>query len=444
MTGPAATVFEGEWSDERGNGSERPVEPRGVRRTQQQRDRTHGRTGRRRVPEAESEVLRGLRRRDRGDLRAASARRPRDPDRRAADRHAAREEPGARGQARASSSPTAPRTTRSARSCTARRSRCSPSPDLETTLAVLYHSLKEDFGVPQVAARLWGKVPEQSYLPELAATSSEIRAVRRPAGPAVLRARRRVRVARVVRGRRHPAVVRVPAAAHRAARSACSRSASPDPRALPPGHGHAVPDAPRRARERRDGAVPAAGVAGHDARRVRTAAASRRTPAPSAANAARARAFATHLATRPAHTREAYRARRRAARAARRRRAARRARRARSSRAISRPCTAADSRAAASRACCRRGARSTASCSSATARSPEDPCAGLKPPKSPRRLPSALSPDEAVQLVAIDADDPLSVRDRALLELAYSSGLRLSELAGLDVDRVDLAAARCA
>jgi uncharacterized protein len=49
------------------------------------------------------------------------------------------------------------------------------SPDLETTLAVLYHSLKEDFAVPQVAARLWGRVPEQSYLPELAATSSELR-----------------------------------------------------------------------------------------------------------------------------------------------------------------------------------------------------------------------------------------------------------------------------
>ena len=49
------------------------------------------------------------------------------------------------------------------------------APDLETTLAVLYHSLKEDFAVPQVAARLWGKVPEQSYLPELAATSTEIR-----------------------------------------------------------------------------------------------------------------------------------------------------------------------------------------------------------------------------------------------------------------------------
>ena len=43
-----------------------------------------------------------------------------------------------------------------------------------------------------------------------------------------------------------------------------------------------------------------------------------------------------------------------------------------------------------------------------------------------------------MQLVAIDGDDTLAVRDRALFELAYSSGLRLSELAGLDVDRVDL------
>ena len=44
--------------------------------------------------------------------------------------------------------------------------------DLETTLAVLYHSLKEDFGVPQVASRLWGRVPEQSYLPELASVAT--------------------------------------------------------------------------------------------------------------------------------------------------------------------------------------------------------------------------------------------------------------------------------
>ncbi|OLC67226.1 MAG: hypothetical protein AUH79_04620 [Betaproteobacteria bacterium 13_1_40CM_4_64_4] len=49
------------------------------------------------------------------------------------------------------------------------------APDLETTLGVLYHSLLDDFRVPQVSLRLWGKVPEQSYLPELAATSQELR-----------------------------------------------------------------------------------------------------------------------------------------------------------------------------------------------------------------------------------------------------------------------------
>jgi hypothetical protein len=48
------------------------------------------------------------------------------------------------------------------------------APDLETTLAVLYHSLKEDFAVPQVASRLWGRIPERSYLPEFAATSFEV------------------------------------------------------------------------------------------------------------------------------------------------------------------------------------------------------------------------------------------------------------------------------
>ncbi len=68
-----------------------------------------------------------------------------------------------------------------------------------------------------------------------------------------------------------------------------------------------------------------------------------------------------------------------------------------------------------------------------------NPCAGLRAPRAVRRLPSALSPDEAVRLVAFDtATDPLALRDRALFELAYSSGLRLSELAGVDVDRLDL------
>jgi integrase/recombinase XerC len=68
----------------------------------------------------------------------------------------------------------------------------------------------------------------------------------------------------------------------------------------------------------------------------------------------------------------------------------------------------------------------------------DDPCAGLKAPKAQRRLPSALSPDEAVQLVAIEGDDALALRDRALLELAYSSGLRVAELSGMNLSMLDL------
>ncbi len=70
----------------------------------------------------------------------------------------------------------------------------------------------------------------------------------------------------------------------------------------------------------------------------------------------------------------------------------------------------------------------------------DDPSAGLKAPKSARKLPSALTPDEAVRLVEGAGANAIDVRDHALFELAYSSGLRLSELTGLDVDRVDLAA----
>ena len=49
------------------------------------------------------------------------------------------------------------------------------APDLDTTLGILYESLRDDFGVPQVAARMWHRMTEPSYLPELAATSQEVR-----------------------------------------------------------------------------------------------------------------------------------------------------------------------------------------------------------------------------------------------------------------------------
>jgi integrase/recombinase XerC len=60
-----------------------------------------------------------------------------------------------------------------------------------------------------------------------------------------------------------------------------------------------------------------------------------------------------------------------------------------------------------------------------------NPCAGVRPPKSPKSLPKALSPDEATRLVSFAQNDPLAVRDRAMFELLYSSGLRLSELTSL-------------
>jgi integrase/recombinase XerC len=68
-----------------------------------------------------------------------------------------------------------------------------------------------------------------------------------------------------------------------------------------------------------------------------------------------------------------------------------------------------------------------------------NPCAGVRAPKSPRMLPHALSPDEARQLLDSPASTPLELRDRAMFELFYSSGLRLSELVGLDIGQLRLA-----
>jgi len=66
-----------------------------------------------------------------------------------------------------------------------------------------------------------------------------------------------------------------------------------------------------------------------------------------------------------------------------------------------------------------------------------NPCLGIRPPRSAKRLPHALSPDEAGRLMNIGATDPLAVRDKSILELLYSSGLRLSELTGLAEDDVN-------
>lgn len=67
------------------------------------------------------------------------------------------------------------------------------------------------------------------------------------------------------------------------------------------------------------------------------------------------------------------------------------------------------------------------------------PAAALRAPKAPRKLPQVLDVDEAVQLVELPTDVPLGLRDRAMLELFYSSGLRLSELCALRWRDLDLA-----
>lgn len=67
-----------------------------------------------------------------------------------------------------------------------------------------------------------------------------------------------------------------------------------------------------------------------------------------------------------------------------------------------------------------------------------DPARQVAPPKVPRRLPKALPLDDVLRLLrAIPGDSPRALRDRALLELLYSTGARISEAVDLDVDDVD-------
>lgn len=68
------------------------------------------------------------------------------------------------------------------------------------------------------------------------------------------------------------------------------------------------------------------------------------------------------------------------------------------------------------------------------------PALDLRTPKGVRRLPEVLSPEQMDRLLAGRGDEALEVRDRALFELMYSSGLRLAETVALDLVDLDLAA----
>ncbi len=68
-----------------------------------------------------------------------------------------------------------------------------------------------------------------------------------------------------------------------------------------------------------------------------------------------------------------------------------------------------------------------------------NPAADVRAPKAAKRLPKTLDPDQVASLLERGDDSPLACRDRAILELLYSSGLRLAELVGLDVTDLDLA-----
>lgn len=66
----------------------------------------------------------------------------------------------------------------------------------------------------------------------------------------------------------------------------------------------------------------------------------------------------------------------------------------------------------------------------------DNPAAQLKAPRKAKRLPKNLDVDSISQLLQLPQDDPLAIRDAAIMELLYGSGLRLAELVALDVDAI--------
>jgi len=71
----------------------------------------------------------------------------------------------------------------------------------------------------------------------------------------------------------------------------------------------------------------------------------------------------------------------------------------------------------------------------------QNPALDIQAPKSPKRLPKTLDVDQINHYLEPGDNDWASIRDRAMAELLYSSGLRLSELAALNVDTIDFASA---
>lgn len=68
-----------------------------------------------------------------------------------------------------------------------------------------------------------------------------------------------------------------------------------------------------------------------------------------------------------------------------------------------------------------------------------NPAHEVRAPKTKKRLPATLDADQMGRLLAFRVHDSLSARDKAIMELFYSSGLRLAELVGLDLPSIDLA-----
>lgn len=66
-----------------------------------------------------------------------------------------------------------------------------------------------------------------------------------------------------------------------------------------------------------------------------------------------------------------------------------------------------------------------------------NPATGISAPKQGKRLPKNISTDQVTQLLDKESDEPIDIRDKAMLELMYSSGLRLSELQGLDLQSIN-------